>query len=687
MIELQPNDFRYTLTIDEKDYVLINAPEGWEETFLNFKRSGNYYGLVRSFTVPLKFVLDGAYLLRKAFYTEGMGSSVILRIEELNRANWLYRNLYHGEIDLVDFDDSGNLEGNSVTVSCTDIGIAEMIATYDRTEYEILLTSQNSFLVQLPSVSIIDVAQDLVLPQDYSYLPNGARQILPNEVDENDLINGHVETQIVDPENDPDFSTSENWIVRATQDTEIVVSGTFEGILAVFGVSERIFVELINQDGQVKATFISYVRGGAGYIEGSEGTRGEVGERETDFTHKIDFSETISMTSGEKLFLTMRKQGGERGVFRVSYMPVKITNEIQTEPSECRAIKANDLFVELISKMNNGDAQGAKSDLLESSNIFVTCGDAIREFENPVLKTSFQDFYRSFDAVLNVGFGIDVVPRLEKKEFFYRNVPCIDLGEIKSFGLTVDEDFIFNSMKTGYRSQKYEQDQGREEFNQGQFWSSPNRKTDKVLEIISEYRADQYGIAVLRRLTISDNIKGVDSESDNDIWMLQGLGVEEEGLQLLEKGSDLDYVTGIPNPENAINVRLSPHRNMQRNGSLIRVGLVGFESGVLQFTSSDKNARLSSQIDGKIVKENQNQSIASLSNPLFLPHKVKLKTALPLNSWVIITSNMYGYFTFKYNSFDFKAFIKEATSDVAKDTEQELILNLHPDTDLTKLIL
>ena len=76
-----------------------------------------------------------------------------------------------------------------------------------------------------------------------------------------------------------------------------------------------------------------------------------------------------------------------------------------------------------------------------------------------------------------------------------------------------------------------------------------------------------------------------------------------------------------------------------------------------------------------------------MNRALILPYKVKIKTALPLNAWKIITDNMYGYFTFRHNSNIFKGFIKEASTDVAKDSDREITLNLHRDTDLTKLIL
>ena len=54
----QPKQFRYTLVTDSDTYVLPNAPIGWEENIIRWSRSEFYYGMIRSFSVPLQFVLE-----------------------------------------------------------------------------------------------------------------------------------------------------------------------------------------------------------------------------------------------------------------------------------------------------------------------------------------------------------------------------------------------------------------------------------------------------------------------------------------------------------------------------------------------------------------------------------------------------------------------------------------------------
>ena len=97
---MQPIDFRYTLIIKDKEYVLKHSPEGWEENTIQWARSSVYYGLTRSFSLPLKFVERGAELLRRVFYSEGIEGKAVLKIEMLNRETWSYTYLYQGDIEI-----------------------------------------------------------------------------------------------------------------------------------------------------------------------------------------------------------------------------------------------------------------------------------------------------------------------------------------------------------------------------------------------------------------------------------------------------------------------------------------------------------------------------------------------------------------------------------------------------------
>jgi hypothetical protein len=657
---MQPDKFRYTIIINEEEVVLNNAPSGWEETFLNWKRSKNYWGMIRSFTVPLNFVLDGAYILREEFYTRGKASRAKLRIEYLQPSTWEYRLVYFGEMDFEDFKDLDN----GVEITTTDIGVAEMVASYDKAVYDIVLTEENSMMIELPGVSLIDFANYSV--QADNYIIQAQQNLLklpPIDVIANELLNEVVTGQLTELQDTNNLASSNNWFLRANEATEIVISGQVEK--SAFFVE----MEIRNQNNEIKYRIDVVNRPRMG----------------VEFQIPR-FSATIQMEEGEKLFLVLvnyvKSSNGRllnQVNINIEYFELRVSNEVISEPTETRAISAFDLYRELLNRMNNEEVE-ADSVLLKESGIYVTCGDAIRNFENPIIKTSFQDFYNSIDYTIGCGFGIDGIPRLEAKEFFYRNVPALRLGKVKSFALEVDKDFTWNTLKVGYKEQNYELDQGREEFNQGQSWSGPNRKTDKPLERVAPYRADQFGVAQLQRLTIIDNLKGLDTESDNDIWMLKTV----DGR--LERASDYDFISGISNVRGAFNLFFSPKKNILRSGSFIGIGLFSFEEEFLKFGSAEKNADLVTLQNSQVVRESENILIGGLNDILFLPYLVKITVDMPKNSWSLIDNNLFGYFEFEYKGAVLRGFIDEASNDLGRNTERELSLYLHRDTVLNELI-
>jgi len=660
---MQPPKFKYTLIIDGVPTELINAPSGWEETLLNYKRSKAYFGLIRGFTVPLQFTLDGAYLLRNEYYRRGSLAKTVFRIEALKSFDWTYRVVYQGEIDFSEWEDEDNL----VNVTVTDVGVAETVASSDRSVYEIVLNESNSELVEIPSVSLIDFMQGLVDPKDYGY--GAGYKIMPMGIEQNELINEKVEAQITEEEANANLSTSINWFLQGIENTNIVVSGRLEGTIRFTRFNYNCRIEIRNQSGVLKGTILNAPR--------------------SSRTVAFNYSIPMSIEAGEKLFTVLSFTGGEGSVelWTSDFFPIRVTNEVLSNPFNARAISGFNLFQTLIDLMNEKETE-VESIFLKTSNLWFTCGDAIRGFENPVIKTSFESFFKTVDATHSLGFGIDGgKPRLELKEFFIREVPSFNFGKVKSFKLESANEFIFTSLKVGYKEESYEENQGREEFNQGQVWNVNNKKSDSVIERISAYRADMFGIAVLRRLEITDNLRGLDTESDNGVWILQGSGLKDGAVNLLEKGSDYDFISGISNQENQININLSPKRCLLRAGGFIGIGLYDWRDQSLKFGSAEKNANLLSIKDGLSVLERQDIQVSNLKKRHFLPHLVTITVPIRKDDWSLIDVNIYGYFTFEYRGNQFKGYIEEASNNIAEGSEREIKLYLHADTNLQALIL
>jgi hypothetical protein len=133
---MQPKKIRYTLTYSGTDYVLDNAPDGWDENLIKWGRSEKYYGLFRSFSIPLGFVGDGRAVVRRAYYTDGVEALVTMKIERLVALDWTYETWYEGRLDFTTYKE----EKSKATVNIMDAGLSMLVKNNEDKEYGIRFT-------------------------------------------------------------------------------------------------------------------------------------------------------------------------------------------------------------------------------------------------------------------------------------------------------------------------------------------------------------------------------------------------------------------------------------------------------------------------------------------------------------------------------------------------------------------
>ncbi len=115
---------------------LTHAPDGWDEQMVKYVRNKKYYGLFRSFTIPLKFVKDGALKLRKDFYTYGLDAVATLTINLLNPETDTYSVAFTGKFDFSTFKDNETF----VEINLVDGGLAKLIKDNEGVEYEVIIS-------------------------------------------------------------------------------------------------------------------------------------------------------------------------------------------------------------------------------------------------------------------------------------------------------------------------------------------------------------------------------------------------------------------------------------------------------------------------------------------------------------------------------------------------------------------
>lgn len=126
---------------------LTTSPDGWDESFIITERSRKYHGIFRSFTIPLKFVKQGATIIRDEFYRYGMAATCIIQVQKLNRQTLTYFTAYTGKIDFATFKD----HDNDIEVMAVDGGLSQIIKINETNEFDftaVPLVAENGIAIK-----------------------------------------------------------------------------------------------------------------------------------------------------------------------------------------------------------------------------------------------------------------------------------------------------------------------------------------------------------------------------------------------------------------------------------------------------------------------------------------------------------------------------------------------------------
>jgi hypothetical protein len=663
---VQPNDFRYTLTISGVSYILPQSPIGWDDSVLKWVRSNMYSGLIRTFTLPLKFPLDGAWLLRQEFYQNGIEGSAGLLIEKLTRATWQYKTIYNGSIDLSRFKDGLH----DVEANVMEGGVTQQIKAYEGVKYEFDIDVPEAIEIELPGLKLVESATFLIEP---TVAPN--KPMFPGlEITSNELEGSVASAQGVVFERvvTPNYSTSDKWFFHATTATDVTIKGSIKG---------RFFVPLGNPN-----TFrLLAVK--------SDGSEIELFRYQTISApiqeYNASFDETVSLIAGQKLFLYFfAALPNNTSSIEIDEGDFEINYETISPPSFCKALRPKYVFQKLIERMNTS-AFPIQSFLLDQwDQLCITSGDAITRKPNPKLKTSFKDFFTSMNAVLNAGFGIENGKAcLESKSYFFRpTLTAANVGNVKDFELEPYESYLASSIKVGYPDESYDKVNGRYEANSTQIYQTPITRVQQELNLLSVYRADPYGIEFLR---IANTDKDTtDSDADNDTFFIKVKALPETGQTYYrpEGVEAFTSVTGTAAEDTIYNLDISPKRNLLRHGDYLHGMLDKLDGKYINFASGEKNTELKTVKNGVAVIEKANISISSLPDKLFLPYMVAITAKLPRNAMELIDLIPFGCIKFTYRENEYTGFLMEVSVDVSNNNQQELKLLLSPDNNLLNLI-
>lgn len=649
----QPDLFRFSIDIDGELTTLSNAPDGWRAQSFEISRDPEYFGILKKFVTDLEFVLNDAKKLREKAFRSGIDGKAKFFIEKLDQSTWEYYNIYISDIDFSTYEDSIT----KIKVNLIDGGLTAKLQAYKNVKFDIEFDEFDPYLT-LGGVDVLEwanLAAASFTRMTFRYMANyfPSTQLTNYSV----VLQGieFRDQSLEEPDLDYDYTTGDNWMIK---------SFNFEGEIKISGY----FICNGSQEASNGWDFIirdSSIPEGV-IVKGIATTFNTV--EETFEEKRIEFDTTFLVYPGIRYSLMVTSNSPQN--FAIRFCDI-IASEVKLEYTQVspnvtiRAKKPKKLLKDILNKIDEDDESFVISNILdENEGMLVTSGDAIRNLPEAKIKTSFTDFFDSFHAILSAGISIKHQTMIcENVSYFFDDESEIaDLGEVKNLKLEPYVKIMHSSIKLGYSKEDYEVAKGREEFNNGQEWSTPIARAQTSLNIVSSYRADQYGIDDLRikQIKIDANAKDADTSKDNDVFIIHSkkTSVNDYDYEPITS-SDLQFIAGVSERSNAYNFLISPKRNLIRHLPLIKSMFYGDnEDGFIKFESADKNANLvTKEFTGPLIIENQNIDINSIPNRLYLPWIAEFDAPYKSNLQYLIDLDRSGYITFSYEGKTYTGFI------------------------------
>jgi hypothetical protein len=665
--------------------------DGWQDASIKYARNKGAAGMFRSFTLPLKFVKDGARILASLFYNKRIQAAINIVITKLNRATGIHEYFYKGAPDLTTFDDGAY----GVTVNVMERGLAELYNANKSTTYELPLDVPEGVTINWDGVELFSNTRYLIsqslgfdpnfggyyaIEHDGPYINIGAA--LSNSETSYPSLLFNDTTQYRDAGN---LNPANNWpgdyLFSATANTLVKnLSLTLKFTLISDGA--QLFFWCKNESSNVTRQ----IQLGSVTVAGNK-TITVNGDFSFNENEKVWLVLHINETPTHYCFFNWTAWPSGK-LDPDAFLEFIFTYNYRKLPTQVKALRPLYVFQQLINKITDGKYSAKSQFLTDNDNFVITSGDGVRSLSGAVVKTTLTDFIRSFNAWSAAEFGIttDIIPEaiFEDESYFWNSNKLPTLGEVANAHFINSTDYEFNNLVIGWPNQSYNDVNGRNEFNTTSQYSTPVTRLSQSLELTSVYRADSIGAEILR--INLDNKKTTDSTSDNDVFIINIEKTSNNGLFNLNRPV-FDSIAGVLSPNTIFNVLLSPARCVRAHSAKIRSAMWALEDKYLTFQTANKNDALVTKKGTEVIAENADIQISTLPiAPYYQPVIVTFDTRVDINLKDIIESDPYAQQPFSWMGDIYSGYILEASQVPNLNPKQGWKLLTTASTDLLKRV-
>lgn len=665
---------------------LQQAPEGWDETKIEWTQNDAWFSLDRSLSLPFKMVGDGLEIVRYCLYTYGPEYKLFLQIAEerlfIDAVNYyfFYYLIHECEID--------DLNNTTDSFDDIDVNLLEGGAIKDmkaKLNFNYQIKAPTEALLKLDGVPLQQQAKYIVTNGTVFNNLGGHTLAMTligtesvnqiNAVSQDRVVSGNVFSTL--------WNNNNKYLTTGAQPTTVKINFNIDvyltladGIGAVFGTTYFLRLFVLQSDTVGQAYNIASAGGGApGLI----------------YNHWNKFAGTVSivcppnsklilyMTATQNRDFTYYAYDNATGFFDISY-------DYTHRTTYTKLLTPSFVWNSLISNITQNRYTGisplfdqAEAELPAAGKKLVrfASGDMVRALPDSFLTTNLQDFFAFWDLQADIGLVIDELNKtvsLDRKSAQIDWNSPVDLGEVSSPTVSHSVDRFFNYIKIGYPKVDLSDVNGKQSFCTTHEYSVPITRVTKLLDKTTQYIADAFVIE-LTRINV-DGKTTTDNQLDDSVLCFD-----------VTKVSDLEYIlnrklnattTGFLRNDLVFNLSFATHRCMLENGAYIE-GVINREFfGTKQIVFQKAERNQDSIIDG--IVEKSNVDISALPTRYFRSYYFSFVQTVPDAIFDIINEQRRRVFSFTIQGVRFKGLALKISCEPYMMKTQTYKLLAAPDT-------
>lgn len=580
---------KYVLVVSGVPYEIPKSCiKNWDEIKISRKRTG-LEGITRAFTSKFEFVNEAYDIILNEYLEKYLDSYASIAVYSITD-QFNYKELFSCNLDFSTFSH----DGYTVTINSVDDSISNIIKANKGTQYEYpvneLKESVQLYYNRLPfnyfanyifgGFSLDDGEQYVDFIRDIT--GKTIFQSLPLEIVDKDIPKSESAVEV----NSVTLDTSVPSFVMANKTVTISIKPEFDFYLGRGDV--MLTLAKVNKEGEV-TSISSWLN------DDYSGTK-HTTEKDTYKPNQYKEVYTIQLLEGEGLQFVIHDPIGNMNITgkgRIYFTKFSMKIKWTSIASAIRidVIKPVTILNKLLKSMN-GEKEGITGEIMSGfdsrlDECLLLAAESIRGIAGAKLYTSYAKFVDWMEACFGFVQRIEGnIVKFVHRDSLFSSSDFKDLSNsISDFNYKIDSSRIYSRVKVGYDKVDYESINGRDEFRFTVEYTTGIEITDNVLELISPYRADAYGVEFLAQKRSSST---TDDQSDNDVFCVGA----RLGWSTLTQNYDYILIrntgwniSGVLNPDTMFNVMFWQRAMLSAN-----MGYIGMFAKCLKYASSDGNS-------------------------------------------------------------------------------------------------